>query len=308
MRILHIEDAAGVGFILAKYQQRQGHESKVIKYIDHDKYGIVNFYRDYCLSVKAEEFAKACAREAEAADIIHIHSVITTLFMLRKKFGRSKKIILHYHGTDIRRAFGYKEQGLKLLSSIRMSNLLNSFPNLRKAVSGIADFAVSTKQAHFLAQRLADSVLVSTPDLLEMVPNAIYLPNPVDTDHFRPVSFSIDRQKDALIMVTEAIDIRPGLDHCRNHNISLEIEVYDRTKSPIMYSQMPDFLRSYKVYVDIRYVNQRILANLSKTALESLASGLTVLDYQLKSIQKLPDEHLPVNVVSQLEHLYIDIK
>lgn len=308
MRILHVEDAAGVAFILAKYQQRQGHESKVLKHIDPDKYGITNFYRDYCLSVKAEEFAKTCSREAEVSDVIHIHSVIGVLFMLRKKFGRSKKLILHYHGTDVRRVFGFKEQGLKLLSSLRVSNLLNSFLNLRKTVSRIADFAVTTKQAHFLAQRLADTVLVSTPDLLGLVPNAVYLPNPVDTDHFRPVSFSTDRQKDALIMATEAIDIRPALDYCRNHNISLGIEVYDRTKSPIMYSQMPNFLRSYKVYADIRYVNQRILENLSKTALESLASGLTVLDYRLKSIQKLPNEHLPMNVVSQLEYLYTGTK
>ena len=45
---------------------------------------------DYCLS------------EAKNADIIHIHSDEELVFKIRKAFGNSKKIILHYHGTDIR--------------------------------------------------------------------------------------------------------------------------------------------------------------------------------------------------------------
>ena len=34
------------------------------------------------------------------------------------------------------------------------------------------------------SQKLADEILVSTPDLLSLLPNAKYLPNPVDLDHF----------------------------------------------------------------------------------------------------------------------------
>ncbi len=299
-----MEDAAGVAFILAKYQQRQGHESKVIKCIDPDKYGIAKFYQDFALSVATEELVKTWAREAEEVDVVHIHSAIAVLFRLRKKFGRSKKIILHYHGTDIRRSYGLIEQGSKMLSSLRLSHLSDTVLNARKVPSRIADFAVSTKQVHFLAQRLADTVLVSTPDLLQLVPRAAYLPNPVDTDHFKPMSVSPNEQQEALIMETEAIDIQPALDYCKKHSIDLDMEVYDRAKSPIMYSHMPTFLRRYKVYVDIRYINQKILENLSKTALESLACGLTVLDYQLKFRQHLPEEHLPMNVVSRLWTIY----
>ena len=39
---------------------------------------------------------------------------------------------------------------------------------------------------HIKAQRMADTVIVSTPDLLQLVAKGIHLPNPVDTDHFKP--------------------------------------------------------------------------------------------------------------------------
>ena len=34
------------------------------------------------------------------------------------------------------------------------------------------------------SQKLANEILVSTPDLLSLLPHAKYLPNPVDVDHF----------------------------------------------------------------------------------------------------------------------------
>lgn len=49
----------------------------------------------------------------------------------------------------------------------------------------------------------------------------------------------------------------------------------------------------------------KILKNLSKTALEALACGLDVLDYKLDRRHGLPDEHIPMNVVSRLETIYL---
>jgi hypothetical protein len=37
---------------------------------------------------------------------------------------------------------------------------------------------------HIKAQRLADRVIVSTPDLIQLVKGSIFLPNPIDTNHF----------------------------------------------------------------------------------------------------------------------------
>jgi len=49
----------------------------------------------------------------------------------------------------------------------------------------------------------------------------------------------------------------------------------------------------------------KILKNLSKTALEASACGLDVLDYKLDRRHGLLDEHIPMNVVSRLEAIYL---
>jgi glycosyltransferase involved in cell wall biosynthesis len=296
MHILHVWDQAGVAYTLAKYQQLQGHEAKVIMIGDHNKYGLIEFYKQYILNVALEEFTEKCIEKAKSADIIHIHSRIDILLKLRKKFGRSKKIILHYHGTDIR---GLKKQKLPHRSQI--SDLaIRSIMMYR----GLRDKVLFKKRMHINAQRMADTVIVSTPDLLQLVAKGIYLSNPVDTDHFKPDSLLKNEQKEALTIDTEVTDIQWALDYCKMHNISLNIEVYNRIKAPIIYKDMPDFLRRYKIYVDIRYVDKTILQNLSKTALEALACGLKVLDYKLKYRQGLPREHDPINVISRLSTIY----
>jgi glycosyltransferase involved in cell wall biosynthesis len=296
MHILHVWDQAGVAYTLAKYQELQGHEAKVIMIGDHNKYGLIEFYKQYILNVALEEFTEKCIEKAKSADIIHIHSRIDILLKLRKKFGRSKKIILHYHGTDIR---GLKKQKLPHRSQI--SDLaIRSIMMYR----GLRDKVLFKKRMHINAQRVADTVIVSTPDLLQLVAKGIYLSNPVDTDHFKPDSLLKNEQKEALTIDTEVTDIQWALDYCKMHNISLNIEVYNRIKAPIIYKDMPDFLRRYKIYVDIRYVDKTILQNLSKTALEALACGLKVLDYKLKYRQGLPREHDPINVISRLSTIY----
>ena len=72
----------------------------------------------------------------------------------------------------------------------------------------------------------------------------------------------------------------------------------------MLYEEIPNFLKQYNIYVDIRIVNDKILENFSKTALESLACGLKVLNYKIEYIDKFPEMHNPINVVNQLEHIY----
>src|ERR687896_2535954 len=102
MRILHVWDQAGVACILAKYQRRQGYSSSVLRVNDQDKYGINKFYSDLITSCSEQDFIQRSLREADSAQLIHVHSRIDVIAPLREKYGKSKKIILHYHGTDIR--------------------------------------------------------------------------------------------------------------------------------------------------------------------------------------------------------------
>ena len=293
MKILHIWDQAGVACILAKYQRQQGHSSSVLRVKDQDKYGINAFYRELIMFSSEQDFIQRSLKEASTADLIHVHSRIDVIAPIREKFGRTKKIILHYHGTDIR--------GLDSPTVYQnRSHLSNIIPILKKFIRRRSEWT----QRHRRAQLLADATLVSTPDLLKLVKVAKYLPNPVDTDHFKPDKTDSSKGNKALTIRSEVTDIQWALDYCKRNNINLDIETYDRTQHPLMYQDMPGFLRRYDIYVDIRYVNGRILENLSKSALESLASGLEVLDYRLEYRRGLPREHNPPIVVSKLSEIY----
>jgi hypothetical protein len=286
---LHILDAAGVACIYSKYQQMQGHDAKVIWTKDvADKYGIYDFYKDYLINVTYGKFTETCIQEGETADVIHVHGYIDILFALREKFHRQKKIILHYHGTDIR---GLKKQELphRSLLSDTMIKLKMFY---RKKIG------------HIRAQKLADAVCVSTPDLLPLVRNGIHIPIPIDIEHFSPKNNSKGDLKDAFTINSEVTNIQRAMDLCKKNQINLNIEVIDRTKNPILYANIPDFIRGYRTYVDIRYVNDIVLENLSSTALQSLACGLNVLDYKLQFRRGLPTEHDAVNVASQLSKIY----
>ena len=109
MKILHLNDQAGVSCVLAKYQNKLGNEAKVIKVSD-DKYGIYKYYHDYVDLIRQDEFIEKSLEESKYYDVIHVHSKFGMVFSLRKRYGSSKKIILHYHGTDIRRLDNFDQK------------------------------------------------------------------------------------------------------------------------------------------------------------------------------------------------------
>lgn len=296
VRILHVWDQAGVACILAKYQIRHGHQSRVIR-IEGDKYGIYHFYDDFITNVPEGQFFDKCIEEASRADVIHIHGPINVLFKLRRRFGKSKTIILHYLGTDIR--------GLNPSSKATIPPLHSILAIVIKAITmKLRGLPMPKQYIHILAQMLADGVLVATPDLLQNVVKGVYLPIPVDTEHFVPDRKPNNNKKRAVTFRTEVTNVSKVMEYCKSNNVNLDIEVYDRTKNPIMYADMPNFLKRYEIYVDIRYIKDAILHNLSSTALQSLACGLRVLDYQSSYHDTFPLEHEADNVSTQALRFY----
>jgi len=268
-----------------------------------DKFGILKFYKDYVNVVKPANFVDYCISEAKNADIIHIHSNEALIFTIRKIFGNSKKIILHYHGTDIR--------GFKNKNSSKISIFQNITNKKKLFVHKIKNRLWLVKRGYYKSfstesQKLANDILVATPDLLTLVPHAKYLPNPIDLDHFsKRNDDNYNRSiNNALTIKTATGDIQKTLEYCKTNNVRLKIDIFDRTKTPLWYEEIPNFLKKYDIYIDVRIVNDKILENYSKTALESLACGLKVLNYKLEYIDRLPEIHYPVNVVSQLENIY----
>jgi hypothetical protein len=303
LKVLHIHDQAGVACILAKYQRTNGIQSKVVSANKSDKYGILTFYKDYVDLVDRSNFVEYCLSEAKNTHVIHIHSAEQLVIKIRKAYGNSKKIVLHYHGTDIR--------GLKNKNNSNRSVIPNTTTRIKSIAAKVKNRLRLVQMGYYKSlriesQRLANEILVSTPDLLSLLPHAKYLPNPVDVDHFSKDDTTHNKvnKNNALIIKTEIGNSEKVLEYCKNNNIDLKIDVFDRTKSPLLYEEIPNFLKKYNIYVDIRIANDKILENFSKTALESLACGLKVLNYKLEYLDKFPEMHNPVNVVNQLKNIY----
>lgn len=293
MNILHIWDQSGVACVLAKHQQKMGHSVKILRRSGYDPYGIYEFYHQLVRYSLESDFLETCVKEASNADIVHVHSRTDALFYLKKKLNRRNKIVMHFHGSDLR--------GISQKYDRELWNIPKTiFRNYRS-------FQLR-KRNNLIAEQMADRVLYSTPDLRNYLKrsNPFLLNIPVDTDHFTKTSNS--QVNDTFFTFnTEAIsNIKWIVDFCKSRGIE-NLQVIDRTKYPVNYSEMPDLLKRFGTYVDIRYVNNNVLSNLSTTALQSLACGLRVIDYGLKYRYDLPKEHHALNAAKIVEQIYEEI-
>lgn len=301
MKILHINDQAGVACILAKYQRFSGIDSKVILPYRIDKFGIFKFYKEYLDIIEPARFVDYCIFEAKDADIIHIHTIEDLVVKMRKTYGYSKKIILHYHGTDLR---GLKNKNNPHLTSMKVKAKFYA----RKVRNRLRLMKMGYyRSARTESQKLADLLLVSTSDLLSLLPRAKYLPNPVDIEHFSIDKDNIKNKSinSALTIKTETGNLEKTFQFLKDNKINLKVDVFDRTKKPLSHGEIPHLLKKYNLYVDIKIVDDKLLESLSKTGLESLACGLRVLNYKLEYIEELPDVHKPINVINKLQNLYM---
>lgn len=296
MNILHIWDQSGVACIIAKYQRKLGHNVKVLRRSDYDPYGIYSFYKELVEFSNERDFFETCLKNSFSADIVHIHSRTDVLLYLYRKMHNKPRFVMHFHGSDLR---GLKRKQKKWpISNFLWSTFRNYRQNaLREKNNG-------------LAEELAHKILISTPDLINYVKKrepVILLHNPIDIDHFCQVQNHKPAINTFFTFATEATSDKKWISNfCKEKGIN-NLNIYDRTQNPIMYSDMPDFIRNHEVYVDIRYINNRVVKNLSKTALESLACGLKVIDHNLKYIHGLPAKHNPMNVVDNLNKIYKEI-
>jgi glycosyltransferase involved in cell wall biosynthesis len=289
-------DQSGVACILAKYQKKLGHDAKVIRRGNYDPYGIYQFYNDFVEFVDEKNFLEFCLRQTKDADIVHIHSRTDVLLYLKKKLENRIKIIMHFHGSDLR--------------GIKRNYSNQRFTSIPKLLFKNYNSNRIRERNNLLAELYADKIFLSTPDLQDKIKKAtpIIIPNPVDTDHFCKSTLNLnDVKNDIFTFSTEATsNTKWIIDYCKDNGIE-NLQIIDRTKNPISYEKMPGFLKRFNTYVDIRYVNDNLLKNFSKTALESLACGLNVIDYALRSWNSLPSIHEPTNVAKMVLQIYEDI-
>ena len=266
MKILHIWDQAGVACVLAKHQRKLGHDVSVVKRAGYDPFGIFEFYGEPLLEVDGKSFIKKAIGQARNYDIVHVHSLYKIIPELRSRYPE-KKLVLHYHGSEARK---------ETKDLVQMD-----------------------------AEEDSNAVIGSTTDLKPYVgDDMIYVPNPVDTDHFRPANLSRSPSGNAFTFKTTGADIDWVFRYLEDNKIDVKVDVLDRQDTPIPYSLMPRTLARYSTYIDLKYVAGALLQSSSKTALECLACGLRVLDHKLQYREKLPEEYRPERVAEQVLEIY----
>ncbi len=263
MRVLHIWNTAGVASIIAKYQ------AKIFKWktwvIMRKKYDLYG-YTTYgeLIDSSSYSFVLKSILRARKYDVIHIHD-IDIIVPLLKLLYPNKLIILHYHGDSIR--------------------------NLWKE-----------KQKYWSK---ADAVIVATPDLLDNAPSdvAVYVPNPVDTELFRPLEVAEKRMNTALFIYADEPKYTASLEWAKTiaKKLGLDLYVHNRQRNPIPHTRLPEFLNKFEYFIDHCWVKA-----LSKTALEALACGLKVIRWDGRVVSNLPKEHEPEEVVKKIKQVYVN--
>ncbi|MDH3502809.1 MAG: hypothetical protein OEL69_09965 [Nitrosopumilus sp.] len=230
MKILHVWDQAGVACVLSKYLKKENIQSEVFKRQGYDPFHILEFYG----FKEQKSFFGAHGFLRNAINQSKNYDIIhlhDIYEIIPQLISIGKKIVLHYHGSKLRITPYHKREK---------------------------------------AENLTNLILVSTSDLLKYSEKAIYLPNPVDLDHF------------CLLSKTTKPMPLP-----RN----------------IKYQDMPKYISNFGFYKDYRIDNNQNELPLSLLALQCLAENLTVIN-QGKEYKGLPKEHHPKNVVNRLIDLY----
>lgn len=147
MKILHVNNIAGVASLLIQGLREKGFDADLIMRRSHP----FGFPHEAVLKSSAPEFLFRMLKLCRSYDIVHTHALSYRVFFNLDIFGLKtlkQKVVVHLHGTEIRKSHN----------------------------------RLSTKAA----LQICDLVLVGTPDLLSYYPEAVWLPTPIDPI-FRPL-------------------------------------------------------------------------------------------------------------------------
>jgi hypothetical protein len=249
-------------------------------------------------------------------DVFHFISGETLLtrklrrFELRiyKIFG--KRIIMHFVGSDIRDE-GYiywKEQNI--IQFIKgTDNNTKSLPWQKELIQD--------------AERYADSVLVSTPDLKKLIPNSIYYPVMLDLDKFLleinerpPMQRTVNEivilhcpssvVKSKLKGTDYIIKVLKKMEQDAKYNIRLLLPSEDEKKRSTNYSATRYELFQYYKEADI-IIDQMIIGWYGLLSVEALATGKQVISYIDEALKPFLFPNCPIRQadVNTLEKIIV---
>ncbi|MDB5077620.1 MAG: hypothetical protein JWO42_3799 [Chloroflexi bacterium] len=284
MRIVHaVSNVAGLPVAFAEAQRRAGHRAAAVVYESP-------YYKD----VRAVDLgrlldgnrisrklrrARVVAWAAHNFDVFHFHYYTTFMpnqedLQLLKTLG--KKVVFHLHGCDIRDPRRVRTE---------------------HAISACAECTIECLtpvklRMQTTLDRFADAVIVSTPDLLEFVPDAQYIPNPID-----PRSWNDLRESNGLELRTSGEyvivhaptnreikgtrHIEAAVDQLRSEGLAVRLQLLEGLTQ--------DKLHHACLEADL-VIDQVLIGWFGLFALEMMALGKPVLAYIREDLQHAGSE------------------
>ena len=266
MKILHVWNMAAVATVIARWQRKIGHDSSVVARNAFDAFGITAHYADVSILINtgAWRFLWRAANMSKSVDVVHLHDMRHT--WLWRLLRVKKPIILHYHGTLTR----------DTPASVRAK--------WEKHVNGI---------------------LVSTLDLtsFEYSKEAIYVPNPIDTELFAPRKIKQNGRGLCLMKMGQTAEHTKQL--LDSHGFAdVDWKFIPTSSRTILYPAMPEFLCGFEYYADINIIDGSVAPGSSVTGLQSMSLGVKTINYNFEVASALPRPHRPSSVVKQLDSIY----
>jgi glycosyltransferase involved in cell wall biosynthesis len=257
MRILQVNDVANVGSTLAAGLKQLGHISEL------QRLHLVAGRRSTAIKLLAlpwrlQELAATNWRiKAAHYDVVHIHFAYLGWLGISGRY----PYVLHCHGSDVRR---------DLHDVIRRWPIIQSLKH-------------------------AQSVLFSTPDLAAIIqpirPDAIFLPNPINTDRFQPLARS-DDQPLKILIISQLSPIKKvsvafeAVQQLLNRYPDIQVTAIDRGRyrdryrntpgvtfiPPVPYESMAGLINAHDIVI-----GQFLIGSMGMAELESMACGKPVV-------------------------------
>ena len=268
IKVLHVLDIAGVSSILTHYYNKVGKGKADLIY--HQKNNISSEISKFYEGKSFSQFRfllMAGLKKSMKCDIIHIHGaeILIPLFKIT-----GKKIVLHYHGSDINEE--KRSNSIKRIICRSMADLI--IYNGKKMEVKIKTIKKIRKK---------------------------YLPNPVDIEHFHPI---MQKKIGSVSFVSTNLDKEKTIASIQSIS---DAEIIDLNLQHIPYENMPEFLSKFETYIDVKIMSWGdILPDLSTTALQALACGCNVY-HSGQILKEFPEEHRPDKIIEKLDLFYKEI-
>lgn len=209
-----------------------------------------------------------------------------------------KKVIMHFVGSDLRSEIYLAEKDEHL------KDLLSKIYTVKTPIN--EPFQIELIRD---ARKFAHTILVSTPDLLDIIPEATYLPVFLDFENFDFNKNRNDHGNMVTILHSPSATITKGSDYIHEALERIQIRFPDRVqlivpgdteKKVIQYAMTRYHLLEAMLKSDI-VIDQMLIGWFGLKAIEALALGCVVYCYIDEKYRHYLDPDCPIEHASVLE-------